>query len=718
MLDTISNKFVEGCSILSWAEQAGMKTTQWEEVFFARWVGDLTFRASQFTTKALQGSIKRSNSAFGSRYHPVFVYPNLQRSAAVTVSPILDLLSKGNYDIDPMSIIATSYAIGTVNMAYIIDQFAKIGQSPPSFCWKVGLHTDLYEEQRHLEIEVNLPSVFIADMFELELQGLDFLSNDGGVATQLRELIEPGGVMALIGHSMAIEDDTALPGTIDISPMMSAPVAAPLGASFLVMAPQQRVAGTITTDKMGSSKVERILEISPNSSKLCAMACIQEHEISSHAVNARLLGDEEAATNEDLADECARIAGRTVDMISANVPTEHPLYQAAMALRSCGLVSVRWDDVTNLSKGAFESEVRRVIMSNPQEALSCLHSYGRDILLSVSGAYESRPLRVKASRDPDKSNKTARVAAITSKFKARAKEYEQRIRALREGYSTLQRDIKAKNQDRKKVYLVAARNFMQCAEFTEGPELDIGTTMERVLSRINAKIESLGGKPTITDHNSLISYGRVNASAVEAANYFPSSKGWYPDEYARGVLAAERWAHEDCSHETQLIYYTPRSVEVKIRVKKHMATVVQHTHERTYVPKAKEEEELPPPIEVEASSSKPPPSEAPAGSIASLAAFFKKSRKSPDDYAQFVDTLDIWQMVLLHMHAGEDYPIKGKRDDRIRLTMQGTSLKRGDIGEKATIALTNSTKIVMARHQMAQIAPVAEDLEKGEDLIE
>jgi len=724
LMDGVTNKFVEGCCILNWAEQAGMKTGQWEEVFFARWVGDMSLRASMFTTKALQGSIKRSSAAFGDRYHPVFAHPNLQRSVMVSVTPILDLLSKGNYDIDPMSIIATCYAIGAVNMAFIIDQFGKIGQDPPSFAWRVGLHTDLYEESKHLEIEVTIPSEFLADLWELELDGLDFLSNDGGVASQLRAFIEPGGVVALLGHTHAVEDDGALPGTIDIAPMITGPSAAPLGAHFLVMAPAQRVAGTLVSDKLSSTRVERILEISPDSAKLCAVAAIQDHKLTTHAINARLMGDTDAVTDEELAAECSDIAGDTVAIIRANVPTEHPLYQAAAALRACGLVSVRWDDVTNMSVPQFQAEVRRCIMSHPLEALNCLHSHGRDILLSTSGSYESRPHRVRASRDPDKSNKHARVTNLRDKFRARAKEYEQRIKYLKDGKSTIARDSKARNQKRKIVYLVAARTFMQCVEFIEGPELDIGVTMSRVLGRINAKLKSVGAPEKITEAVMLFPNGRVNRDAVERANEREGAKGWYPDEYARGILAAERWAHEDCDFEKKIVYFTPRSVEVKMRVRKHAATVVQHEYVRQakapeVIETPEEKVQAPAPVVV---APPPPvvdtPSEPAKNSIASLASLFKRSRKKPEEYKPFISTLDIWQIVLLYLHAGEDTPLEGDADDNIRIAMQGTRLHRADISAKATKALEDQLAIVMARGQMSMIAPVAEDMEVSMDLVE
>lgn len=738
LLDVVTNKFVEGCSILSWAEQAGMKTAQWEEVFFARWCGDMSLRASQFTTKSLQGSIKRSAAAFGDKYHPVFVYPNLQRSVMVTVSPILNLLSKGNYDIDPMSIIATSYAIGAVNMGYIMDQFAILDQDCPQFTWRIGLHTDLYEEARHLEIEVKLPSNFIRDIWELELEGLDFLSNDGGMCTQLRELLEPGGVVALLSSSLAVDDDSALPNISDLPPMISLPVAAPLGAAFLVMSAAKRVAGTIVSDTVNAAKVERLLEISPQSFKLCAVAAIQEHKITTHAVNSRLLGDIDAVTDEELAEEAAQIAKRTVELIRSNVPTEHPYYQAAKALRACGLVGVQWGDVTNMSMGHFMKEVRRTIRGNPMEALNCLHAYGRDILLSTSGKYESRPLRVQASRDPDKSNKAARLDNLRHKFRVRAKEYEARIKAAKVGTSTIKRDMGVKNVDRKIVYLVAARTFMSCVDFFDDLSVDIEETMHKVLSRINAKLVSLKAEPTVTDHTELIVDGRVSREAVERANYKPSSKGWYPDEYARGILAAERWAHEDAEHEKKIVYFTPRAVEVKVRVRTHHATVIQHVHERTPA-KGKEKVVEPEPEPVEEPLDEDDPwagiedaeeitdaeelaalEDKPSAikGLDAMGSMFGKARRPKEEYEEFVRQIDIWQMVLIHQHNGADYPIKGKKSDKLRLAMQPTKLKRGDLGAKALAALEESTASVMWTNQSALIAPVPLDAEVSEHIME
>lgn len=145
-LDKISATFVEGCAILQWAELAGMSICAWEEVFMMRWVGDLSARSSKFVAQALQGPIKRSTTAFGDRYHPVFCYPNLQRSVMVNITHVNSLMTSGNYDIDPMSMIAGAYTICVVNMAFIMDQFAMCGQELRGWAWELSINADLYEE--------------------------------------------------------------------------------------------------------------------------------------------------------------------------------------------------------------------------------------------------------------------------------------------------------------------------------------------------------------------------------------------------------------------------------------------------------------------------------------------------------------------------------------------------------------------------------------------
>jgi hypothetical protein len=510
--------------------------------------------------------------------------------------------------------------------------------------------------------------------------------------------------------------------------MFNAPISAPQGAAFLITAPARRIAGTLIADTTSTKRVERILEISPNSAKLCAMAAIQDHAVSSSKVNARLLGDKDALSDEDLAFEFGKIARTCVDLIMANVPTEYPLYQAAAALRACGCIKVRWDDVSNTGVSQFEAEVRRVVLSNPQDALASLHAYGRDILLSTSGAYESRPLRVKASKNPEKANELARVASIRAKFRSRAREYEQRIRAIKDGVTTIGRDHR--DPQRKVVYLVAARTFMQCAEFSEGPKLDLDRTMELVLSRINHKIESVGDKPRIQDHHELFKWGKLSRSMVEEANARPKAKGWFPDEYARGIMAAERWAAQDCEFEKGLVYFTPRSVDVKVRVKKHILSVERKVSEPA--PEVKSagsalasmfgKKKPAPTVEAEEEVAQVGESATPKKigdfQLSGLKSLFKKTRRAQEDYVPFVDNLEIWQMILLHQHAGEEYPIEGTKDDQLRLALQATQVSRSDLSDIAVDALVESTVLVMARHQMAMVAPVREDMEVGEDLIQ
>lgn len=744
-LDGITNRFVEGCAILQWAACAEMEIKGWEEVYMMRWTGDLTLKSSSYVTKSMQGSIKRSPSAFGDRFHPVFCHSNLQRSVMVSVSSLNDLLSGGNYDIDPMSIIATAYAIGSVNLAYIMDQFTMMGGEWHSWGWAIGVHNELYEESKHSGIAVTIDPEYLKVLHELELDGTDFLNNDGGCAQQLRELLEPGGVLSLLVSDLHAGTEEVLPTDRVLGPMVALPAEAPMGAAFLTVATRQKIAGTIVTDSIARGRIERILEVSPRSAKLCAIAALQENSLSINDVNKRLMGDMEALSDKSIISEFVSITCKALDLIRQNVPVQHHMYEAAKAFRACGIPKFRWDDLSNLDLNDFKAAARHSATLNVGDILQAMYSYNPNIMSSMSNDYACLPHKVQQSKDPEAANRKKRVTELKNKYKTRAKEYELRIRSMKEGKYQLKRDETALDADKKIVYLTAARTFMQSVEFTEGPELDKKTTATRILARINAKLKSLDWYASDLVPEDLYTNEGFTYRKIVEANYKPASEGWYPREYARGITAACRWAMTDVEHESRVVYFAPRSVKVKMKVRTHQmykeppaampleafdqlgivdikgkgkaATLGGNDGEDDWVRVDQKVDEKPASSKDKFAGmlSKKPIMKMSAG--AAMAAMMKSKPIVTEDYTDFVASLQAFQMVLIHHHHNEDSPIFGNKEDRFKLAAFGTRLNNSDISEGALKSLRESTIRVMTRHKARKIAPTKEDAEVSEDIV-
>ncbi|KHJ30977.1 hypothetical protein EV44_g3253 [Erysiphe necator] len=246
-----------------------------------------------------------------------------------------------------------------------------------------------------------------------------------------------------------------------------------------------------------------------------------------------------------------------------------PLLKAAEAIRSCGISEFRWDSNDQEDVHTFQGEARRICRSYPESILRALVSYRPEVMSSTSWSYESAPITMEQVKDPEKANAAKRVAEITRKYRARAREYEQRIQFLKTDQGGIRRGRLVKHKEKKIVYLTAARTIMSCAHFDKGPTLNHEITAQRLLERINEKIRSKGDTPRVTEHLTLIVNGEINEKRLREANGRGSVFGWHPDEYARGIDAALSWVIDDCAHESRLVYYVPRYIQVKTKVRTH-----------------------------------------------------------------------------------------------------------------------------------------------------
>ncbi|KAI6245239.1 hypothetical protein HI914_06529 [Erysiphe necator] len=147
--------------------------------------------------------------------------------------------------------------------------------------------------------------------YELALEGTDFLSNDGGVANQLKSIVDYGSVDVVLHYEMDTEENPYVEFGRVHAPMLAVPVEAPPGAAFLALDQRKRTVGTLVTDSMESGTKMRILEVSPQSHKLCAIAAIQHAEILTAGLNARSMGDNEAISDRDLSEHFAKIVLNT-----------------------------------------------------------------------------------------------------------------------------------------------------------------------------------------------------------------------------------------------------------------------------------------------------------------------------------------------------------------------------------------------------------------------
>lgn len=704
-MDSVCTMFVEGCAILTWAESAGMDIRVWREMYMFRWTGDHSLSPSDYVTKSLQGSIKRSSSAFGSRYHPIFVNVNIQRSVMVNVAPLLALLSAGSYDIDPVSVIATCYTIGTINMAYIVDSFRTVGQSAPDFHWKIGLNPELYKETRHLDILVHTKMSHVLAVFEDSAASTSFLENSGGTAAMLEILLKPGGLARLIFASPDPDSDNMLPDDLDLAPMVSIPAEAPTAALFISARPAHREKGQLVTDIHSIRGMDRLVEISPSSAKLCAVSALEQSVIPRNLVSAYRMGDTDALDRETIMAEVDRIIRHTMKMITSNIPTEKPLHAMTASLRACGLRVVRSDDENSQSVENVIRRAQEAYALDPHDLVIALQSYGYE----YHGYSDFKPShkRVRISKDPEKSNAAERIKQIKMKYKIRAKEYHLRLSRIKEGVSVYPRDKKgsADEQARKVAYLSGAKTYMECLQIDK--QINDEETWARVISRCKSKIASLA-KAAVDDSEYPSTF-----EGVVAVNNSHTGKGWYPDEYCRGVSRAAAWAVDDWDSEQHAVYFVPRMVTIRTKIAAHRLTAMR--------PKRSLEQRKPSVTQqsqqthVDASPAQQDDNAtAPSGQrqkrkIPSLASILRRARTPKSDYDTFVARLAIWQCYTLFSRLTDDLPTLSDQEAQRKLLLYGHRLNDNDISHDDASIIREFTSQHMHEHQERLIAPDADE---------
>lgn len=75
--------------------------------------------------------------------------------------------------------------------------------------------------------------------------------------------------------------------------------------------------------------------------------------------------------------------------------------------------------------------------------------------------------------------------------------------------------------------------------------------------------------PRVMHHKDLMVKGEINERRVADANSRHASTNWYPNEHARGLAAAIRQTLDDYAHEARTIYFTPRYLGVRTKIKVH-----------------------------------------------------------------------------------------------------------------------------------------------------
>ncbi|KAI6249002.1 hypothetical protein HI914_03028 [Erysiphe necator] len=275
----------------------------------------------------------------------------------------------------------------------------------------------------------------------------------------------------------------------------------------------------------------------------------------------------------------------------------------------------------------------------------------------------------------------------------------------------------AAHKEKKIVYLTAARTIMSCAHFDKGPVLNHAVTAQRLLDRINEKIRSKGDRPRVTDPLTLIVDGEINRRRVLEANGRAVSFGWYPEEYARGIDSALDWVIDDCEHESRLVYYVPRYIQVKTKVRTHRLQQDVSTsdfHRRVHL--AAEGSTS---IALDSTSvNTPQPAAAPTPASAlvlptmSIADMFKaksEERKNNKgrrrEIVRFIRSLEAWQMIKMLGEDGRVDHIDSVDDDMLAIHCNPTIVRREHLTKDCIIQMENLMFEMISQRNMPLVAP-------------
>jgi len=192
-------------------------------------------------------------------------------------------------------------------------------------------------------------------------------------------------------------------------------------------------------------------------------------------------------------------------------------------------------------------------------------------------------------------------------------------------------------------------------------------------------------------------------------------------------MRAAEWAEGDCDNERMEVYYVPRTVQVRTRVRKEFIRGDVQEYERMKAVVASIESKLAGVDEEEAEveravqdAKKAMEEEQDVRTSARLAEW-RASRqrvvKTKDEYLAWLGTLESWAISKMAADGAIDEPEGSWGSSWMAVMMYGAKAKDKHFKPGFIDAVRESLATWMAANQMAMVAPEAEDNEYDEGLV-
>jgi hypothetical protein len=731
-LDMVSHMFVEGCGVVEWAKHHGENMEAWERTYLRRWLGWNEMSTSDFVSQSMQGSIKRSSAAAGTRTHPTFIGQNLQRSVDVNVGPLLALITDAQYDIDPLSLVAASYAIGTTNLVLLIDGLSSVKQPLIDFKWSIGIHPDTLTERLPFVASSSTDLSIIDAVFDLELDELAYCNIGGGTERQLNYISNPGNLRALLRAQVTTDESLMFmaehASEEDLAPMYSAPVAAPTGAAFIIDSSGPVARGLIVQDKFEDAVRVRTLEVSPHSARTCAAAALQlaAEQIGINALARYFVGDKDAVSREHVIQVAGQVAANTIQFIQSNLAMSFPMLEAGKGIRAMGCSHFDWYDPSRMLDSDFISEFQLWCSLNFDTFLESVRRTVPEYVATSGIDYSQHTKAVRVARDPERQNQIERVKRLKRKFKARSAAYSSRIRMIKHKTPVKQSDDLSKREERygRVAYLAGACVYMSCVEFVEGPQVDVSKTAHNLLNIINKKISDKEGVIKVHDSDILHNGTFLNEHQLLSANSGLSAPWWKPRHFVNGIMQAQAWANTDCVTEGKEVYYVPRTVRVVTKIRSNILYSLPIQPYRTdigLVPTSSVQSQTPritPQVATTAPEAQPAPDDFSLDDEleAMMAAAQESSaqKRTPAKVHDFAAGLEAWQCAVLIMDNDFGVPDGLTYDEGIAVSMIPRKITGAHISSDSLMILRSHVEKSLLNSNTPLVAPDYYEEEKGE----
>jgi hypothetical protein len=633
----------------------------------------------------------------------------------------MPLLEGSSYSVDPLGIICAAYAVSGLSMSLVLDVFSQIGQKAEEFRWAVGIHPAVLRENDEIKVSSAVPMDFLESSFEDELDDMCFVRTGGGCESMLVKVTGRGELARLLAALSATGLDNSDSGMIPdseieripVAPMFAVPEAPPAAAMFISTRATQEPKGVLVTDTVQGDAAVRILDVSPRAPRLCAIAVIQDlaERIGHRRIVDLVMDPGTEMSDDDAKGHACTVFRGTCSVVRSNLPTERLLMTAATGLRAAGFTSYRHDDPDDQTMDIAEQNFITYVVRNKKELIDAMRRTIRDLVSLAENDYTASNPRVKVSKDPESDNRNERARRIEKKMKTRASIYKVRIRTAKSKFPAEPRDKMSDydSQVAKLAYLAGAMNLMNSVDFDAGPVINWESTARHLAGAITKKKQKMGWEGDVVADDICAPSGKLELRRLINANLGVDGNFWRPEEYARGVMRAVGWVEGDCINETQEVYFVPRTVQVRTRVRRTYVHGDRREYERIRAEIVAVEKQEPDhdPVVVPVVEK---PAEPPRMSIRErMRAANKKPVRTLEDYRSWLGTLDTWAISLMSQEGSIDEPDGFAQKNWTAVMMLGRKAKDKHFEPGYVDALRDKLASSMYSSKAAMIAPSAED---------